>query len=221
MKPRTSLVRTAWHEAGHAVAAVRLRGKIGGPVSIEQRHHYWNGVAFVGPSTAQLRDWAALNVAAPTPMWPARLRRSRETAAMILLAGRLAEDLIPYGADDDFAPQITELLDAHATVGESPAVVAPVATPPPLTVAEQELLQSPPPATDDEQVEAVCFTLAGDRWRSLRVWLRAETDYLLRLPPVRDQVEALALELLRHRTLSARAVRAVLATKETTYANHV
>jgi hypothetical protein len=89
---------TCWHEAGHAVTATLL-GHQPGPVTVIP-NDTGNGCAFHRWTAGDFGDvdsWFDQ----PVVLWPAAVRQLFETNAVIAMAGRIAESLIPDGAGVD------------------------------------------------------------------------------------------------------------------------
>jgi hypothetical protein len=61
--------RVAWHEAGHAVSAYLLGGRIVGPVSIRPTKR-WSGVAHVRGPTIPADDLARVDRDLPVCTYP-------------------------------------------------------------------------------------------------------------------------------------------------------
>lgn len=193
-------VVTAFHEAGHAAAAVALGGSLSGPCSIRKTLR-WAGVCYSRPPAIG-RALERVDVALPIAVWPAKVRRFYEIGGLVALAGPAAEHLVPadverpaYRVDTTAAAEILSARlsarDAHlVAIGDDP---------------EQHL------PTDLERAFADAETLVGPGrgFPLVQVW-NAEANDLIRSYPLRRRVEVLAGALLEHTTLSARDVRAVL-----------
>lgn len=192
------LRRTAYHEAGHCCASWLLGATVGaGPVTIEPGKCY-NGISFIGrPAVPTAADMAGL--ARPYPLLPARLRRFYEIKVCTLLAGEIAADLYATRS----ALPITETVTT-VTISSLP-------------VREQIALDEA--ASDDQQsdfskVMGILLALHFDDPNIAEMhcrFLAAETQAVLSARRSRLMVEALAAELLTHRTLSAQRWKSCLA----------
>lgn len=194
--------RTAIHEAAHATMA-HLVGRAPGAMSIIPALGY-NGICFFGRSRrVPQRDLAKLGAA--LPLLPATLRRSVELDVMVALAGPVAADMwwpsSGYGTTPDE-------LEAERLVQS----LAPRAA---LTVRERSTLAAaeatPTFESDESTAWGMTEALNGDARIALAhlATLREVTRALVEEPSFQRLVSRLARLVLRHRTVSARAVRAV------------
>jgi hypothetical protein len=159
--------RIAYHEAGHAVAAVMLGGRVTGPVSIEPTKR-WLGVAFTRPPGFSRRESERVPLELPLATWPARVRRSFEVDALISLAGPAAEAMRPERLSG-YIPSSRHADDRRAA--EATTV---------LTSRDRRLLASgngpedDPRPWDDKRAVDASVAAAGTRGGLLLEFLRAE-----------------------------------------------
>jgi hypothetical protein len=204
---------TAIHESGHAVAAYLLRATVcAGPVALTVGTAH-TGICFFGRAP-RFRDVDPDTLAGPYALLPARLRHGYEARVMALLAGWTAEDLfVARGV-------VLPVHDAGSALGPAPEPM-PEPSPEParavvLPRREQAMLDAAArdePRSDIATALAIMTDFLGDEALAHKhgAFLAQETERLLAGPTARPMVEALATELLRHRSLSARRWRAILA----------
>lgn len=203
-------VLTAAHEASHCAMARLLEVPITGPASIRATEHLF-GFAFTGgPIRIAERDHDSV-AGLPAVLWPARTRRQIECRVMVLLAGRMGETFVlgPSSgyfddADERQALELAEPLMVKPKPSSLPPVEARL-----LALAET----GGPRGGDDEMARNLAMLVGHDEDEAYAFleWMRrmtARTMYTARR--FRDQVEALADELLEHEVLGSRRVRAVL-----------
>jgi hypothetical protein len=194
----------AVHEAGHAVCAFLLGATAhAGPVTIET-HGPYAGLC-CGGTAPRYPAAEAAKLGAPLPLLPARIRRFYESAAMNLLAGSVSEEL---HAGRGMEPVVVVAVAAS----EVPATEVPVVLP----VAEQERLDTiaaGDPESDMERAHAALAYLHNCDESAVQAHLHLlcqQTERLLAGALAGRMVRALACELIRRRTLSARQWKAIL-----------
>jgi len=191
--PTTSdqLVRTAWHEAGHAVSQVLL-GYPAGVVSIEPRRR-WLGVAECTIPT----EVPVYAHTVPLVLIPTETRRPLEAAVVMTLAGPAGEAMAPPTSSGGY--QALPVLERAAVAD----------------LTKEELLFLRRGDSDEEAMNdlQLAYTYAEslvgyERAPPLVRYLATEAQSLLLAG--REQLEALAMVLLQHRTLSAAVTADVL-----------
>ncbi len=203
-------ILTALHEASHCTMARLLEVPITGPSSIRPTEHL-GGFAFTGrPIHIAERDRDAVAFL-PTPLWPARKRRQIECAIMVALAGRMGETFV-LGPSSRY---LDDTDDRKALELADELMVKP--KPSSLSLAERAMLSlaesGGPRKGDDEDARNLALLVGHDdaEAQAFLQWMRlmtARTMYTARR--YREQVEALADELLEHEVVGSRRVRAVL-----------
>jgi hypothetical protein len=189
----------AYHEAGHAVAAVLLGGRITGPLAMTESGR---GLAFTG---APERDLDELDAGLPAVAWPAQLRRSLEIEAMICLAGAEAEKYAPLHLVDAVAGGYS--LDERTIARRTPVLPPTGEELRKLSRALGETLPS-----DVENIYDLATVMSADdggAWPLIE-WWRRETTAFVAGPLFQARLHPLADALMRHGTLSAGSVRELL-----------
>jgi hypothetical protein len=205
--------RVAYHEAAHVVAAVRLGGRVAGPVTIIPSKR-WLGSAWTLPRRAPQRDFDRVDVGRPLALWPAALRRQLECETMVVLAGGVGELLAPrsleYPPPDpelDLEREANRRRRAAAAVEALPAAQA-------LLLARGDDPDIAPAKTDPERAHELAELLAGPAGASsLLAHLQQQVAAVVLELPGRLDVERLAKALLERDVLAAADVRALLEAK--------
>jgi hypothetical protein len=191
-------VRTAFHESAHALVSYILRQPIR-YVSI-RRGETFLGVMVHGRS-APLDDAATRLVGLPGIVQPFKLRRRVEGDICVSLAGDIGERLVWLGSGyiEDSVDEPRAATIALEFAGLSRADAG--------DLAARE--RDPTPHTlDEENATNKAYALAGEEGWALLSYLRPVTKRLLW--DYRDDVAALAEELLKHDVIPGRKVRELL-----------
>lgn len=200
-------LKVAYHEAGHAVAAQLLRGRIVGPVSIRPTKR-WSGVAYVRAPRFSPRDVETVDLAFPIATYPVGLRRALELDAIICLAGPAAEALRPDQSPvRGYRPEPASRLDDRLAAG---AVAA-------LTSGEARMLArgnedetDPRPHDEQRALDATLALVGYERAGALLEFLRVETKVFVCSYSFQRRLHPLAAALVERTDLSARFVRGLL-----------
>lgn len=195
-------LRTSFHEAGHAVAAVLL-GRPLGLVTIRP------GAAYSG-----LCQWTSARVTdadldkidrGPVPMMPARLRRVIETSVIVSLCGPLAAELAgPYNGT--VPPDEAHDLDEAERLARG---VADLSRPDRDRLAGLEA-DPEPLDPDEERAWRRASALDVDAPVHYLGWLRALARSLTCSPPFVRGAEALAPVLRERGVTGGRRARAII-----------
>ncbi len=171
-------------------------------VSIEPTAR-WSGVCING--TMKIRPEELERLALPAPFLPARLRRQLEGDVLISLAGPIGAELAGFESD---APA--------ARIGREPDYQQAEAACALLSRSERAHLERSAAregtvTSDEEDAGAMAFALAGSQLAAVTLgYLRqvcrsiVYEDFFIR------RVQALAAELLEHKTIGGRRARQVL-----------
>jgi hypothetical protein len=189
----------ALHEAGHSYAAWYLHRPLG-PVTIKPGQK-WAGTSHYTPPALSPTDWDRVDFTQPYPLWPARVRRTIDTRALIAAAGDAAETAIQL-ADAPPARRIGEgLTERVATMATTRAEQAQLAVAATDTAGldDAETLWSLMRASHRDN------TATGTAWLAY-ITVQARAIVTAGAP----RILALADTLTTHGTLSGRAARAIL-----------
>ena len=175
---------TAFHEAGHAVAAHLLGGTVE-LVSIRPDDHRDGWARCAGPSwDSELA--LSFRPELPVTMQPRDLRDGMERDLLIRLAGTLAETLAPRPGPVDLIPPEVDAAERRAADLSH------------LSPRHRELARAVPDGpirTDAEVATEWAEALAGDEARQYVAWLTAVAARMVR--EAAGMIRALAAELER------------------------
>lgn len=193
--------RVAVHESGHCYVAAVLGRRITAVTVTPGKR--WGGTAHYSPGrTPGDRAWARLDPSQPLTLWPAAVRRSFETRALVAIAGDAAEHLLCW-------PTRSEPGRVPDPLAEQAADAAPLTDRQRLKLAAAEAdMQG---RTDLEQLEFLGQALYPDDFHA-RVtwwhWIDAEARAIVTAGA--DRIERLAAVLSDRGRLSGQAVREIL-----------
>jgi hypothetical protein len=196
-------LRTAWHESAHAVVAYVLRRPIR-LVSIRRGEHY-SGIMINGKSAPL--DTSGFRAELPAIVQPARVRRFLEAEILISLAGDCGTELV-WPAPDGYGFVVTEDGQEATKVSlQSSGLSRSDAE----YLATVESDQSPL-TSDDKNAGETTWALAGSEALQYLGYMRAVTRRMVWA--FRDDIAAVADELLERDAISGQRVRELLRERE-------
>jgi hypothetical protein len=201
--PARDELRTAWHEASHAVILLRLTGTVPPTISIDPAVCFGSG---------RRPDFADHDPDAPLCLANPDLRRLVEADIIVRLAGHEAERLaLPVTARVQDPPEVVAL----ARAAQPPKVLELldiIDAEPASSVLDLEAGALDDPRSDDAVALDLALRLAGMRANHYIVWCRVEAAALVGANL--DAIRRLAAELLQRRIMGAAAILAILESEE-------
>ena len=184
------LIRTAYHEAGHVVAAHILGGTVE-LVSIRPGRHVLGTAWCSGPTWATLDDYDVMRRVLPiATLAPDRIRRDEESEIIWYLAGVLAERFAPRAPETP-----SDLMPPDFSNAETQAAGLSRLSPRHRELVEAATTSEDRPRTDDQAARERATFLARYEAEEFIGWLTAVANRLVE--NCRPMIEALADELLR------------------------
>jgi len=208
------LTTTAFHEAGHAVAA-HLLGRRVEICSVRRGEHFQGATSLVDPSSELLGPSSD----APAIFLPGSMRRLYECQIVILYAGRLAETLCTAGPRTGFSGGDSDEQQAEAVASRT------IFPPSDEERAGLMLLeQMKIPSDEDAAGKLVEELVPGERDPWPRIWaisasaeraayldwLRSFTTRFIHRDPFPRMVGSLVPVLVEEKVVSGRAVHEIL-----------